>query len=627
MSERRLRVRQAQTIQPFGPGAIIDVQGESFVAAGIENWPAPGKLQTISAPRLAQRLKATGLYAAPPAPVADFDVADASGPPFTRFPGWLFCGACRRMTRWRIEMERFGSPPHCPFCHPKRKLSPMRFVQICPDGHLGDVNWWYWAHSILTPQEREICPDRERLSFEASENATGLEALMVRCRNETCKAARRDLLDILGAQAMRCGGRNPWQRLQDRVDCPQRIQVVQRTAGNVHYAVVHSALDIPTPSAPSSINGETADKVRNHDFWPMLCQNLNSPNASALIDLIAEVTGANLALMHALIEEETGQALGNASDLASPAEEGAGIVDLSWEEWGAFTGKPTDPVRHFAIREVEFAEGHEHPWTDLSSRIARVIVADRIREVRAFRGFSRLSPEQKFVPVDLTRKRRWLPAVEVFGEGVFLTLDENLLTTWESQDAVRLRTARLAHALDTSFQKDRLTAFTGPDLLPRLPLLHTLGHLLIRQLSFESGYSAASLRERVYARSSKVSGAQYGLLIYTASGDADGTLGGLARQGESDRLAETLLRLLEQAAWCSADPLCSEHTGQGFAGLNLAACHACALVPETSCEAGNVLLDRMLVVGGTDIPGFFEPVVEVARKEAAFIADQLGDGG
>ncbi|MER5650678.1 DUF1998 domain-containing protein [Streptosporangium sp. NPDC002524] len=625
MSERRLRVRQAQTIHPFGPGAIIDVQGESFVAAGIENWPAPGKLQTISAPRLAQRLKATGLYSAPSAPVADFDVPDAFGPAFIRFPGWLFCGACRRMTRWRIEMEKFGSPPNCPFCHPKHKLSPMRFVQICADGHLGDVSWWYWAHSMLSPEERESCPDRQRLSFEAGENATGLEALAVRCRNDTCKAARRDLLDILGAQAMRCGGRNPWQRLQDRVNCPQRIQVVQRTAGNVHYAVVHSALDIPTPITPSSINGEIAEKVRNHDFWPMLCQNLNSSNASALIDLIAEVTGADLALMHALIEEETGQVLSSAANPA-PSAEASDVVDLSWEEWEAFTGKLTDPIRHFAIREVEFAEGHEHPWTDLSSRITRVIVADRLREVRAFRGFSRLSPDQKFVPVDLTRTRRWLPAVEVFGEGVFLTLEESLLTTWENQDAVRARTAGLAYALDTSFQKDRLAAFTGPNLLPRLPLLHTLGHLLIRQLSFESGYSAASLRERVYARSSSAGEAQYGLLIYTASGDADGTLGGLARQGESDRLAETLLRLLEQAAWCSADPLCSEHTGQGFAGLNLAACHACALVPETSCEVGNVLLDRMLVVGGAGIPGFFELVVEAARKEAAVIADQLGNG-
>jgi hypothetical protein len=168
-----------------------------------------------------------------------------------------------------------------------------------------------------------------------------------------------------------------------------------------------------------------------------------------------------------------------------------------------------------------------------------------------------------------------------------------------------------------SFQQDRVEAFAGSRLLPRLPLLHTLGHLLVRQLSFESGYSAASLRERVYARASKDGGHQYGLLIYTASGDAEGTLGGLARQGEPDLLPELLLRLLEQAAWCSADPLCSEHDGQGYGSLNRAACHACALIPETSCEVGNILLDRVMVVGGSGVPGFFEPVVQAAREEAA----------
>lgn len=110
--------------------------------------------------------------------------------------------------------------------------------------------------------------------------------------------------------------------------------------------------------------------------------------------------------------------------------------------------------------------------------------------------------------------------------------------------------------------------------------------------------------------------AQCGILIYTASGDTDGTMGGLVRQGEPGFLAETLVRLLEQAAWCSADPLCAEHTGQGYANLNRAACHACALLPETSCETGNALLDRMLVVGGAGVPGFFEPVVTAAQEEA-----------
>lgn len=194
-----------------------------------------------------------------------------------------------------------------------------------------------------------------------------------------------------------------------------------------------------------------------------------------------------------------------------------------------------------------------------------------------------------------------------------ITLDRTALTAWEQHDAVRARVAGLRADLDRSFQKDRLQALTGSELSARFVLLHTLGHLLVRQLSFESGYTTASLRERVYARPEHD---QYGVLVYTAAGDAEGTLGGLVQQGEQPRLAETLLRMAEAAAWCSADPLCSEHTGQGFGNLNRAACHACALLPETSCETGNTLLDRALVLGGGGVPGFFEPIVVAARAAA-----------
>jgi len=637
--KRKLRVRQAQTVLPFGVGAVIDVQGESFVAAGIENWPPTKQLESVHSPRLMERLRLTGLYSAPAAPVPDFDVPDAAGPAFVRFPAWLFCGSCRKMTHWRIGDEKFGYPPECPSCSPRHRLTPMRFVQVCKDGHLSDVNWWYWAHSELSPEARERCPNAEALSFEAGDRATGLEALAVRCRHDTCKAARRDLLDILGPQPMRCPGRNPWQRFDEREECDNRVQIVQRTAGNVYYPVVHSALDIPAPEKKApSVDNATADAVRNHMAWSLLCRQLDDPQAPALNKLIMDTTGADEALMRTLIEAETGKVpafLSGGAVSAGPVgtsgktapEQASSHPDFSWEEWDAFTAPEPVSGPDFSIREMPVETSQEPPWSEIHPRISRVVVADRLREVRALRGFSRLSPDNRVLPVDLTRKRRWLPAIEVFGEGVFLTLDEARLKQWESLSPVRERVKGLRSDVARSFQKDRLPAFTGPVLLPRLPLLHTLGHLLIRQLSFESGYNTASLRERVYARSSKsggTEGAQYGLLIYTASGDADGTMGGLARQGEPARLAETLLRLLEQAVWCSADPICSEHGGQGYSNLNRAACHACVLVPETSCEVGNIILDRALVVGGAGVPGFFEPVIEAARQEAVRMIDVVG---
>ncbi|MEO3875912.1 DUF1998 domain-containing protein [Nonomuraea sp. B12E4] len=611
MSTRKLRVRQSQTVVPFGVGAVFDVQGESFVAAGIADWPPPRDLEQIRAPRLERKLKVTGLWAPLQAPAADYDKLDATGPAFIRFPAWLFCGSCRRMIHWRIQDEKFGHPPHCAFCNPRHKLTPMRFVQICEAGHLGDVDWWYWAHSELTPAERDKCPGPTALSFEAGENATGLEALTVRCRHEECEAANRDLLDILGTQKMRCCGRNPWERFSERKDCRERIQIVQRTAGNVYYPVVHSALDIPTPSAPASADDEISRQIREHPFFSALCQSPDAPGSDGLIIIIAEAAKAEPSLVRRLMAEETGQ------DTLSGTSPMAEESDLSRGEWSAFTSTRPERSLHFVTHEVGLGSSQEPPWTELESRISRVVVAERLREVRALQGFSRVSPESRMIPVDSSGRRRWLPAVEVFGEGIFLTLNEELLKQWEARPEVRARTAGMKSDVAKSFQQDRVEAFAGSKLLPRLPLLHTLGHLLIRQLSFESGYSAASLRERVYARAAEDGGQQYGLLVYTASGDAEGTLGGLARQGEPDLLPELLLRLLEQAAWCSADPLCSEHDGQGYGSLNRAACHACALIPETSCEVGNILLDRVMVVGGSGVPGFFEPVIQAAREEAA----------
>ncbi|MFD6903693.1 DrmB family protein [Streptomyces sp. NPDC060077] len=613
---RTLRVRQSQTVVPFGVGAVFDIQGESFVATGIGDWPSRGR-QPIESARLAGRLGVSGFFAAPATANDRFDVADAPGAPYIRFPSWLFCGACRRMKRWRIADEKHGQAPRCPSCSPARTLAPMRFVQICQDGHLSDVDWWFWAHSRRGGGERRRCGEREKLKFLVSERASGLEALSVACTAKDCGAVR-DLLDVLGTHGLRCSGRNPWQRASEAAHCPKPVQIVQRTAGNLYYPIVHSALDIPETDVPAHADDAVADQVREHHLWVSLCRDAGSPRAVLFRQMIQEDTGADDALLDALLAEETGGAGPTAPAAAPP---GPARPDLSREEWAAFMAPVPPATRDFSLRETTLGLAGEtaEPWSGLASRFGRLVLADRLREVRALSGFTRISPDAAVVPADTSRRLKWLPAVEVFGEGIFLTLDHNALKEWEDDPDVRKRVTGMRADLDRSFQRDRLGSITGPDLSPRFVLLHTLAHLLIRQLSFESGYTTASLRERIYARPEQD---QYGVLVYTAAGDAEGTLGGLVRQGEPPRLAETLVRMTESAAWCSADPLCAEHTGQGFGNLNRAACHACALLPETSCETGNSLLDRALVVGGEHVPGYLESIVTAARAAAATALEQ-----
>jgi len=144
----------------------------------------------------------------------------------------------------------------------------------------------------------------------------------------------------------------------------------------------------------------------------------------------------------------------------------------------------------------------------------------------------------------------------------------------------------------------------------RYVFLHSLAHALMRQLALECGYTAASVRERVYSRGPEQSGGPMaGILIYTAAPDSEGTLGGLVSLGEPDVLGWHLGRAREHAGLCASDPLCSEHSLQsGGMTLHGAACHACLFAPETSCERGNRYLDRATLVDTFAVGGlsFFE---------------------
>ena len=125
-------------------------------------------------------------------------------------------------------------------------------------------------------------------------------------------------------------------------------------------------------------------------------------------------------------------------------------------------------------------------------------------------------------------------------------------------------------------------------------LLHTLSHLLLQSLAMRCGYPASSIRERIYV---DPDGARFGLLLYTASSDAEGTLGGLV--GQARDIEAHLAVALRAGELCSNDPVCAQHApGEGLEDryLHGSACHGCALISETSCEMRNDYLDRALVV-------------------------------
>jgi hypothetical protein len=227
---------------------------------------------------------------------------------------------------------------------------------------------------------------------------------------------------------------------------------------------------------------------------------------------------------------------------------------------------------------------------------------ESLAETRSLSGFSRIVDAVGANALSLERKD-WRPAYRVHGEGLFLVLKQDLFDAWGIGDKLDAVTGRGAAEPRIRLQPPR----------PELVALHTLAHLLILRLSFEAGYGASSIRERLYSAPATSATPMRGILLYTAAGDSEGTLGGLVRLGKAGRLERILRNAIAGAQWCSADPVCRESPGQGVGSLNLAACHACALLPETSCETGNRLLDRLSIVGRPQLgerPGLLRRFVD-----------------
>jgi Domain of unknown function (DUF1998) len=582
------KVRRSQIVSPFGPGAIIDLVGESFVAEDAGNWR--GRPSWINFPRLAAYLEVQSLRT-PPA---------GAFLPYYRFPRWLFCAQCRRMILWRTEQERQDSAPICQSCRGRRQLVPMRFVSVCANGHLTDVDWWRWAHSESRNNRNKMQCQTTDLRFQSRSGVGGgLRSLEVFCH--ACKATR-SLDGLTGRTALRqiglqCPGRQPWQNQQDALHCDESLVAMQRGASSVYFPTVVSAIDIPPDSAWAIVNDPTTRLLQHSDFRSLV-ERPDHPLRTQLLEVIAMDTGLTRMELESALAVQLGQE-------ASVTAQGS-LDDIFPDEWEALRNPRDnhDPRDLFITRRMERPEPEgprKAALTELDSVIADIVLVDRLREVRVLKGFERHTMKRE-VPSNLAPHVGWLPAVEVFGEGFFLRFNENALLAWESRTDVRERCAKLVTRVQQA------NAHWLPQPSPRYVLLHTLAHLLLRNTAFEAGYSTSSLRERLYVTQASEKPAMAGILLYTAAGDTEGTLGGLVRMGEYERLSRLLFASIAGAQWCSFDPVCSESPGQGPGGLSLASCHACSLVPETSCVATNRLLDRRLIVDGNF--GFFARLVQ-----------------
>jgi hypothetical protein len=554
------RARQSQLVTTYGIGSLFPSGEQSYMICGTDEWDDKW-CPPVEEPRLARSL-GVHTFRAPSTGRRRGDV------PVVRFPTYHYCPKCRRLDRfWNFDAKKM----QCNDC--LRDLTPSRFVACCENGHIEDFPFFQWVHrgsGARTDAEH-------RLTLESRGASSSLADIVIRC---SCGVRPYSLDGAFSRHALieikKCGGKRPWLPETPDEECTKPLRALQRGSSNVWFGAVRSSISIPPWSSPN------AQFVTKH--WALLAHLPEEVLNAALPGMIASSPhmGVSVDGIMDIIRQRKGL-----QATAQPTDQ-----DLRQEEYRALIdGNDGGPLDTFQCVEVDIAPS-------IDTLVQQVSKATRLREVRALHGFSRVTP----MPTGTTNPQlanlsaqdpKWLPGTEVLGEGIFVRLREQAVSVWENTVQARHRRDMLATSLENRAIESGAPVMEAPT--PRFLAIHSLAHALLQELSLDAGYPVGSMRERIYAAPD-----QAGFLIYTASADAAGSLGGLARLAKGDRFANVFLTAVSRAGWCSNDPVCSESGPSGTDGLNLAACHACLLLPETSCEHRNIYLDRVSVIGAID---------------------------
>lgn len=586
---RQRPVRRAQLISPFGVGAITDFRNdEALMCAGLDEWfssAPPTSDLVVNEERLQRRLHCSH-FVKPP------DYSDSEGGsrlkiPYVRFPLWHYCHRCFRMKK----ASMYGGQPSCDHCKAGsvgRRMIPVRVVAVCEEGHAEDFPFRKWIGCKCESD------DAAQLYFKAGRSAASLAGIKIECGS--CGVKPRSLAGAFDETALtqqdaQCSCSQPWLgRYPGPMTCRADLQTVQRGGSNVYFPLVVSSIYIPPDkvSEPDDIRA-----ILDHQgYWETISSELEDGKVSAMAcKFIAKPRGVDPEILR-----KAAQARIDA--LSAPVVETVSEEEYRRQEYRVLREGLGDPRNDLYC---EIVPGSEYGW--LSDYVTRVGLVRKLRETRVNVGFSRLKPKsdrgERGVQSLAAGDVNWLPAVEVRGEGIFIEFDGQRLADWASRPKSSGRVA----ALVTEYNKRRQQRdIDVRHVDARFIAIHSLAHALIKELTFTCGYGSASLRERLYYSVDAQKESMNGILIYTASGDSEGTLGGLVNQADADRLPGLFASALRRAQWCSNDPVCIESPGGGLDVANMAACHGCVLLPETSCEEGNRLLDRALLIGTIDEP-------------------------
>lgn len=587
--------RPSHLVTTGGVGSVVDLPGMSVVVRSTDSWGLE-RAEAIDEPRLLEKVRATlgpqvrALRMPPWDPQDSEDPWTRTGVPVSPFPRWLRCPRCHRLGpldppgQFDLVHRSGRRPDLAKWVHTtcqqqtqvrdqrKRGCLPARFLVVCETGHLDEFPYVDFIHR----GQQEACAG-PKLTMRDSSSTLG-PRVTVRClecsaSRNVSEAAGRDGWENLPG----CRGRHP--HLQRFESCGKPLKLMVLGASNLWFSVTASALHLP--------QGQTiADVIAAN--WDLLGALPNPLVLHQIIDGMDVVRGlrqAPIDQVWAAVE----QLRGAGGPDVEPATD-----DLLQAEWRLLARPTTDR------QDEDFRAAPTGTPVGYEGLLDQVVLVTRLREVQALVGFTRLAaPDRRELdPVNRLALGRgaptWVPAFEQRGEGVFLQLREDDVRAWEQRVRQHPRVTALRQAFGRwAGNRDRPIDHAFP--VARFLLLHTLSHLLIRQVSLECGYGSSSIRERLYVGTPDEPAT--GILLSTAASDSEGTLGGLVALGRPEHLKRLLDQAMEDAGRCSSDPLCAEHVPADPSDtLHAAACHACLFASETSCEANNRWLDRAVII-------------------------------
>ena len=583
MKDVTIPVRLSHLLRDCSVGAIVRGDRHLVVVPDTRRWfpshAQPESLQYVDQVRNMLGI-AESLLPPPIAQMGDSGKVEGTYILAPLFPQWMLCAGCRLLhyQPWRQQKgETTWYCPHRTATQCRLPLAQVPWVMAHAEGYLADAPWHLIAHPSQRQEGAGCRPDGDSPYLRLEDGEDGRLVICSLCGSRGAMPDRAPFSALTWQQ--------PWFRTPPPSPPEDLGWILGINDVRVHASDISTALVIPPESRIHK--GTVVDRLYCSTRWQRELQEARAGLArNAVLQRLARQWRCNPAdieqAQHKLKAGYPlyGQTL-SSGDLAQ-GECHALIIplpDLSEDE--------------------DFVTAHQTPaWRELGDALTgrprqvhgvvdQLIEVRRLKEIMVLRGFHRIDSEHPVRP-DITGETDWLPALELYGEGIFFTLHEGLVAQWEQQDSLQ----QLAATLEQRAAPARPTALKST-VTPRFLLLHTLAHLFIRQLETAAGYPAASLKERIYCAEGK--NPMSGILIYVAVPDEVGSLGGVGALATPARFLRLLLSAWETATWCSLDPVCSEQSGHGPELLNRAACHACVLIPEPCCPYGNSLLDRTFV--------------------------------